>query len=72
MKPPHACWYLHNKAYFFPPRVPTPGEEPHEPEAVTTPWWCLRTQDSIGPDGGMIGDDCCGTDRACYKPEVQL
>jgi len=69
MKPEHACYYLGNKAYFFPPPAENRADDPAGP---TTPFWCLRTHDATGPDGKHVDDVCCGPDRRCYQPEVQL
>ncbi len=69
MKPPDACYYLENKAYFFPPLERQSGEEP---EPLSTPFICLKTHEQIGPDGEEACDELCGPDRACYKPEVEL
>jgi hypothetical protein len=68
MKPPTACHYLCNKHYFFPPPV-DPADEPDE---LTTPFWCQKTHDAVGPDGGDVGDRCCGPDRPCFKREVDV
>ena len=68
MKPSHACWYLNNKTWFYAPAV-DPRDEPTE---LSTPYWCLRTHDAIGPDGIEATMDCCGPDRPCYKPELEL
>ena len=69
MKSPDACRYLDNKAYLFPPPV---GEEPQESEGFVTPFYCLRTQEPVGPDGDDVGEHCCVAKRGCYRPEVEL
>ena len=70
MKPPDACRYLQNKAYFIPP-APA-GETVDEPRPLSTPFWCLKTHDPVGPDGGEVDAECCGPGRSCYKAEVEL
>ena len=67
MKPLTACQFMENKAYYFPPIA---GET--EPDIPTTPSWCLRTHDAVGPDGGDVCDDACAAGRECYAPEVEL
>lgn len=75
-KPLHACRWLQNKAYFFAPVVRPVGAAPDaaadEPAPPSTPFWCLKTGDPIGPDGGDVRDACCGPHRPCYKPQVDL
>ncbi len=69
MKPPQACYFLSHKTYFY-PAAARPEEEPQH---RTTPFWCLRTHDAIGPDGKHCDESLCkGTDRPCYEPEIQL
>ena len=69
MKPPTACYYIENKSYFLPP--PADGfEAPDEP--LTTPSWCVQTQEPIGPDGECVGAELCTSKRSCFKPEVDL
>jgi hypothetical protein len=69
VKPPHACFYMENKSYFLPP--PADGfEDPSE--VLATPSWCLRTHESIGPDGEYVCEQTCGAARECYRPEVEI
>jgi hypothetical protein len=70
MKPPDACRFLSNKAYFFHP--PAEQSEATEPHPLSTPFWCLKTHEAVGPDGGDVADSCCGPDRTCFKPEVEI
>jgi hypothetical protein len=72
MKSPIQCFYLQNKAFFFPPH---PDDDPQaEPRPLSTPCWCLRTHESVAPDGGDVTIEACtqGTERHCYKPELDL
>ena len=77
-KPMHACRWLQNKAYFFAAISPAGGAagageiEKVDPAPLSTPFWCLKTGDPIGPDGGDVRDACCGPHRPCYKPQVEL
>jgi len=70
MKPLDACHFLDNKAYFFPP--PVHEDDDAEPQSPSTPFTCLKTHQSVGPDGEFVSDECCGPDRPCYRPEVSL
>ena len=71
MKPPDACRFLHNKAWFYPPPAEPPPPDA-EPEDRATPFWCLLTHEPVGPDGGDVDQDCCGPTRRCYKVNVEL
>ncbi len=73
MKPPDACYYLSNKAYFFTRPEPVKGDDHDpEPQPLSTPFWCLRTHETLGPDGEEACDEFCGPARSCYQPEVEL
>jgi len=67
MKPLTACRWLQNKAW-----ICDPPDRDREHDAYLTPFWCLKTHDSVGPDGGSVGEHCCGRDRPCHQPEVEL
>jgi len=69
MKPPHACRFLQNKAWLFPPPA---GEESREIATFATPFTCLRTHEPVGPDGRDVGERVCRADRPCFRPEVDL
>lgn len=68
MKSHDACYYIQNKAFFFPP--PLDGDRAGEP--LSTPCWCLRTHEPVGPDGVEVTVEACRPGRACFRPEVQL
>lgn len=68
MKKPTDCYYLQNKAFFF---APHPNDAVND-LPLSTPCWCLRTHDPVGPDGGDVDTGACGSGRACYRPEVDL
>ena len=70
MKLPSACSFLQNKAFFFPP--PVDVDPADLPLPLSTPCWCLRTHDPVGPDGGDVCEESCVSPRACYVPEVDL
>ncbi|MGH7163649.1 MAG: hypothetical protein ACREID_09200 [Planctomycetota bacterium] len=68
MKPLAVCRFLENKAYHVPP---PPGKE----EGLTppsTPFWCAKTHDPVGPDGGDVRDDRCVRGRSCFRARVEL
>jgi len=69
MKPRHACRHLENKAYFL---LPSAGEAQEPDRPCSTPFWCARTMQPIGPDEGDVTDECCGANRPCYQPEVDI
>jgi len=72
-KPPSACHWLQNKAYFFPPPVDAQGRDLSGDEVtLSTPFWCLKTHGAIGPDGDTVCDRSCVRGRECYRPDVEL
>ncbi|MBI1357350.1 MAG: hypothetical protein GC160_23660 [Acidobacteria bacterium] len=30
-------------------------------------YWCVFSQNPVGPDGGSVDEDCCTASRKCYK-----
>lgn len=32
----------------------------------TRVFWCVKTQDPLGPDNQSVGPDACSSSRACY------
>ena len=47
--------------------IPKDGQLP-----LSTPCWCLKTHEPVGPDGEGVTVDDCVAPRACYRPEVDL
>lgn len=41
------------------------GREHHPPDRI---FWCLKTQQCVGPDGNVVGAHECSASRDCYKP----
>lgn len=37
-------------------------------DAGTAVYWCLRTMECAGPDGGLAHATECGKDRLCFEP----
>ncbi|MHC4410876.1 MAG: hypothetical protein ACYTEG_15910 [Planctomycetota bacterium] len=71
MKPITACRWLENKAFMLgPPADGAPEEDLLD--QFSTPCWCLKTHDSIGPDGAGVELRACCDGRTCFEPEVQL
>jgi hypothetical protein len=44
-------------------------EEESSPEkADGSNFWCVYTQNCLGPDGEVAGEDTCTASRSCYDP----
>ena len=44
-------------------------EEESTPEtAVGSNFWCVYTQNCMGPDSEVVGADICTASRSCYDP----
>ena len=71
MKPIDACRHLQNKAFFFAP-LPEGSPEHALHEELSTPCWCLKTHEAIGPDEGDVWIESCKRGRKCYEAEVEL
>lgn len=37
-------------------------------DAGTAVYWCLRTMECAGPDGGLAHASECGKERLCFEP----
>ena len=64
-----ACRKLRSKMAFLALR--TADNEPlywQRGDGGTSVYWCLRTMESAGPDGGLCHATLCGRDRPCYEP----
>lgn len=63
------CRKLRTKMAFLPLR-----NEDNEPlywqrgDGGTSVYWCLRTMECAGPDGGLAHATLCCGDRACCEP----
>ncbi len=71
MKPLDACRHIQNKAFFFEP-LPEGSPELDLHDELSTPCWCLKTQEPLGPDGGEVWLNVCVRGRPCYEPEVEI
>jgi len=71
MKPLDACRHLQNKAFFFPP-LPEGLPKLDLHEELSTPCWCLRTHEPIGPDGDQAWLNVCKRGRSCFEAEIDL
>lgn len=61
------CRKLRTKFAFLP--LVTADNEPifwQSGESSTAVYWCLRTMECAGPDGGLAHASLCRGDRACY------
>jgi hypothetical protein len=41
------------------------GREHHPPDRI---FWCLKTQQCVGPDGSIVGARQCAPTRDCFRP----
>jgi hypothetical protein len=59
------CLDLRTKTLYY-------GTDGDVPEIVdgsdTAVYWCLKTMQAFGPDGGEARPGVCGADRACCSP----
>ena len=55
------CRCLRSKKLFY------QSEEDESPAANSAPFWCLRTQTIIGPDGQLVDLEECGRSRKCCE-----
>jgi len=59
-----SCLHLRHKLMYVDERQSTPGLV--DDSSDTRIFWCVKTQESLGPDTEPVSpDDCCPT-RACY------
>jgi hypothetical protein len=42
--------------------------DPSVPSMESHCYWCVYTQNVLGPDGKVCAPDTCTPDRACYEP----
>ncbi len=42
--------------------------DPNVPHSGDRAFWCLKTQQCLGPDGKLVDDYECNPARPCYKP----
>ncbi len=60
------CRYLRTRLMHLPDMEPDPytyGFELSEVGHV----WCDKTMRVIGPDAGLVSEEKCGSDRACFQ-----
>ena len=63
------CRKLRTKLAFLPLR--TADNEAlywQKGDGSTSVYWCLRTMECAGPDGGLAHASLCGHDRLCCEP----
>ena len=58
---PVPCRHLRCKEMFY----QSPGQP--EDEFSSGIYWCVKTQENLGPDGQSCGKCECGPERACYQ-----
>ncbi len=68
MKPITLCRWLQNKGFVF------DHADPEEDliDRYSTPCWCTKTHDGIGPDDAIVDVDVCQKGRECFEPEVDI
>lgn len=57
------CADLRSKKFFFLESLPLSGKDMIGPDNHC---WCRRTMQVVGPDGGRVRPEHCGTGRECY------
>ncbi len=56
------CRFLRSKEMFI-------DAEPDKtvPRSSSGHFWCVHTQNVLGPDGKIVGDEVCGAHRMCFE-----
>lgn len=60
------CRDLRSKKYFTLKSVPMTPQDILDP---SNHCWCRRTMQVVGPDGGLVRPERCGSKRGCYKSQ---
>jgi len=42
--------------------------DPNLPPMGSGIFWCMHTQNCLGPDGQAAGPESCNSGRSCYEP----
>jgi hypothetical protein len=42
--------------------------DPIESQAGERVYWCVQTQNCLGPDGQIVDEGTCNLYRSCYRP----
>jgi hypothetical protein len=58
------CDFLRWKGLF----IEAPWDTSILPHTSDRAFWCLKTQNCLGPDGKTVDDYECNETRNCYKP----
>jgi hypothetical protein len=59
-----ACQHLRHKMMYVDERQATPGLV--DDSSDTRVFFCVKTQDALGPDGEPVSPDDCRDARGCY------
>jgi hypothetical protein len=59
-----SCLHLRHKLMYVDERQATPGLV--DDSSDTRIFWCVKTQESLGPDAEPVSPGDCTPDRACY------
>jgi hypothetical protein len=66
---PDRCVHLRTKSYYLNPPEKGAATIPYP----TATWWCARTREALGPDGGTACPGPCDrVGRSCHEPPVRL
>ncbi len=58
------CLHLRHKLMYVDERQSAPGLV--DDSSDTRVFFCMKSQDAIGPDDDPVAPDVCGAARACY------
>jgi hypothetical protein len=61
------CGSLRSKKFFMLDTVATSADQYLD---ASNHCWCRETQQVIGPDGGRVHPDQCGSSRSCYSSAI--
>jgi hypothetical protein len=61
--PQERCRLLRSKWMFI-----EAEPDPTVPRGDSSIYWCVHTQNCLGPDGGVANLENCQPGRACYEP----
>jgi hypothetical protein len=73
MKPITLCRWLQNKGFLFEHGDTGEGDSKEDlVDRYSTPCWCTKTHDGIGPDDAIVDVGVCQKGRECFEPEVDI
>ncbi len=60
------CLHMRHKLMYVDERHQSPGQV--DDSSDTRVFFCVQTQDALGPDSDPVSPDECGAARSCYCP----